>query len=229
MAMARTTYMTNVRNMMDATNSSRWSDTEVKTALGVISGEEYSSLLAANPYYKFAQRSVTTDTNGQFAYSGLNSGSGDSAQTWYRILAVTDGNAIVYRQTSFQAVPLASTTNYDTPYERLWYDAGDNAQVLPKTSGLALTVTVNWTPVTIDSLAGDSSTYDFPAGHEAIIWLGAAAFLLDKGGAETDAANILRASAAQRRQQMYQDLSRRFAGPMELSYPDLASDWGGRY
>lgn len=227
MALTRTTYMTNVRNQMDAVGSARWSDTEVKTALGIISGEEFSGLLAANPYFKFAQRSVTTNSAGQFAYTGLNSGTTDTIQTWYRILAITDGNMVVYRQTDFQSVPLASSTNYDSPYERLWYDAGDNAQVLPVTSGLTLTVSVNWTPVAIDNLSGDSITYDFPAGHESIIWLGAAAFLLDKAGAETDAANVLRASAAARRQQMYQDLARRSAMPISLGYPDLSSDWSG--
>lgn len=227
MALTRTTYMTNVRNQMDAVGSTRWSDTEVKTALGIVSGEEYSGILGANPNYKFAQRAVTTNSAGQFAYTALNSGTTDTIQTWYRILAISDGNMVVYRQTDFQAVPLASSTNYDSPYERLWYDAGDNVQVIPVASGLALTVTVNWTPVAIDNLSSDSITYDFPAGHESIIWLGAAAFLLDKGGQRTDAANILRGSAAQRRQQMYQDLARRSAAPLQLGYPDVASDWGG--
>lgn len=226
MAMTRTTYMSYVRNNMDAVSSARWSDTEVKVALGVVAGEEYQLLLGANPYFKFAQRAVTTNSSGQFAYTSLNSGSGNSAQTWFRMLAITDGNLVVYRQTSFQAVPLASTTNYDSPYEKLWYDAGDNVQILPVASGLALTVTVNWTPTNIVDLNADSDTYDWPAGHEAVIYLGAAAFLLDKGGAETDAANIMRASAGARRDQLFQQVQRRSAGPIALGYPDVASDWG---
>lgn len=228
MSVLRSLYMTNTRNQMDAVNSARWGDPEVITALGVISGEEWSGILGANPYYRFAQRACTTDANGQIAYTALDSGSGDTAQNHYRILGITDGNSVVYRQTTFQAVPLATSTNYDsTLYQRLWYDAGANLQILPKQTSVAITITVNYTPPTIDALSADSIAVDFPVGHEAVIYLGAAAFLLDKGGAQTEAANILRASQAARRQQMYQDLARRAARPISLGFPDLASDWGG--
>lgn len=228
MSVLRSTYMTNVRNQMDAVGSGHWSDAEVTTALGVISGEEWSGILGANPYYRFAQRAVTCDANGKFAYTSLNSGSGDTAQNWYRIIAITDGNMSVYRQTTFQAVPLATVTNLSNLWaDRVWYDAGDNAQVLPVQPSLALTVSVNYTPPTIDQLSGDNVAVDFPLGHEAVIYLGAAAFLLDKRGEFSDAANVLRASQAARRNQMYQDLGRRSAQPMMLSYPDYASDWGG--
>lgn len=224
MAMTQTNYVTNTRNQMDATSSSRWSPAEVLTALGICGQEEWSGILAANPYYKFAQRAVTAGSTGLIAYTALNSGAADAAQTLYRILSITDGQNI-YRQTSFQSNPLATTSNYPSlPYE--WYDAGDNLQILPP-AGVSLTITVNWTPTPIDSLAGGSSTYDFPAGHESIVFLSAAAFLLDKGGAETDAANILRGSAEKRRQMLYQDISRRAAQPLTLRYPDSGSEWGG--
>lgn len=226
MAYTRAQLMSNTREMMDATNSQRWSDAFVRTALGGVGSSEWHGILNANPYYRFAQRSVTTNSSGQFAYAALNSGSGDSAQNWNRILAVTDGN-VVYRQTAFMAVPLATSSNYQTTSDYLWYDAGENVQALPVTSGLALTVAVNYTPPRIDELSADSITVDFPSGHESILWLEAGAYLLSKGGAENDAAQTLRAMAEQERQDMYSSIARRAARPNFLGYPDTASDWGG--
>ena len=226
MSYTRTQLMANTREMMDATNSQRWSDAFVRTALGGVGSSEWQGILAANPYFRFGQRAVTTDASGQFAYTDLNAGSGDSAQNWNRILAITDGNT-VYRQTAFMDVPLATTSNYQTSSGLLWYDAGDDVQILPVSSGLALTVTVNHTPPRIDELSADSVTVDFPSGHESILWLEAAAYLLSKGGAENDAAQTLRAMAERERQDMYAAISRRAARPNFLGYPDTSGDWAG--
>lgn len=225
MSVLRSVYMTNVRNQADATGSPRWSDTEVRTALGIAGLEAWSAILGANPYYKFAQRSVTANALGQFTWASLSSGSGDTAQNLYRLLAMTDGSGVVYRQSAFMDTPLGTATNA-VPNQYLWYDAGDNVQILP-VAPTALTVSVNYTPPSIDSLSADTVAVDFPVGHEAVVFLNAAAFLLDKGGAESDAAGALRASAFLRLQMLLQDLSRRAAQPMMLSFPDRASDWGG--
>ena len=216
----------NTREMMDAANSSRWTDAFITTVLGIVHSREYSSILGANPYYRFAQRSVTTAADGTIPYTSLNSGSGDTAQTLYRILGIMDGFT-VYRQTEFRSVPLATQTNYDSPYQRLWYDAGANIQILPVTNGLTLTITVNYTPPRPDQLSSSSVVVDFPDGHEVILWLEAAALLLEKGGAESDAADRMRTMANLERQQMYQDITRRAARPTFFGYPDLAAEWGG--
>lgn len=221
-----TQLIANTREMMDAANSSRWDDTFIRTVLGIVHSREYSGILGANPYYRFAQRAVTTDANGQFAYTLLNGGSGDTAQTLYRILAITDGFT-VYRQTEFRAVPLATTTNYDAPYNKLWFDAGANVQILPVQSGIALTVTTSYTPPRPDQLSADSVEVDFPDGHEVILWLEAAAMLLEKGAAESEAADRMRVMANAERQQMMQDLTRRAAMPTFFAYPDSAAEWGG--
>lgn len=226
MSFTRTQLITNTREMMDAVDSDRWSDSFISTVLGVVSGREWSGILSANPYYRFAQRSVTTNSSGQFAYTDLNSGSGDSAQNWYRILAIADAN-YVYRQTAFMEAPLATTTNFLTPESKMWYDAGSSIQVLPVTNGLSLTVSVNWVPPRIDQLSADSVTVDFPDGHEVILWLEAAAMLLSKGGAENDAAQTMRAMAEQERQELYSDISRRSARPMFMQFNDGPGDWGG--
>lgn len=213
------------RELMDATDSARWTDAVITTALGIVSGREWSGILNANPYYRFAQRSVTTASDGTLAYTSLNSGSADSAQTWNRILAITDGNLVVYQQRNFMDVPLASTTNQAyAQYDRYWYDAGSNLQIIP-TGATALTVTVNWTPPRVDQLSATSVTIDFPDGSEAILELEAAAFLLSKGAAENDAAQTMRAMAEQERQNLYSNIIRRQAGPLSMGFPDRASNW----
>jgi hypothetical protein len=230
MAVTRTLYMSNTREMMDAVGSSRWSDTYIKTILGQVGGSEWQGILGANPTYRFNQITLTTASDGTFPYSSLSTGSGNTAKNLYRILAITDGAAVVYRQTDFMSMPLASLSGqavsapYPLAYQ--WYDAGTNAQILP-VGAVSLQVTVNYTPTAMDSLAADSDTYDFPAGHEAIVWLMAAAFLLEKGGAEAEAANVLRASADARRQAMFAQIGRRAARPMSLAFDDSPAAWGG--
>lgn len=219
-------YITNTREMMDAANSDRWTDAFITTVLGIVSAREWSGILGASPYYRFATRSVTTDANGKFLYTALNSGSGDSAETWYRVFAITDGQT-VYQQTKFVDVPIATTSNYETPYQRLWYDAGNYIQVLPVTSGLALTVTVNHTPPRVDQLSATSVAVEFPAGSECILWLEAAAMLLEKGGAESDAADRMRAMASVERDNLFGDITRRSARPTYMGYPDSSAEWGG--
>lgn len=226
MSVTVTQAIANTREMMDADSSARWSDSWITTVLGIVHAREWSGILGANPYYRFAQITVTTGSTGQFAYTSLDSGTGDTKQTHYRILAISDGSTI-YRQTSFMAVPLATTTNYDMPYQRLWYDAGSNVQVLPVQSGVSLTTTVNWTPPRVDQLSAASVTIDFPDGSETILWLEAAATLLSKGGAETDASNTMRAMAEQERSSLYGNINRRGATPQYLGFADAPSDWAG--
>jgi hypothetical protein len=225
MSYTRTQLIANTREMMDAVNSTRWDDSFISTTLGIASKREWSGILGCNPYYRFAQRSVTTSSAGLFAYTDLNSGSDDSAQTWGRIFTITDGS-VVYREVSFASIPLGTSTNLANPADKVWYDAGSNVQILP-TGAVALTVSINYTPPRVDQLSADDATVDFPDGHESILWLEAAAMLLSKGGAENDAAQTMRAMAEQERQLMYADIGRRSTKPTFLEFPDRASEWGG--
>jgi hypothetical protein len=226
MSVTRVQAIANTREMMDAVSSTRWSDAFITTVLGIVSGREWSGLLSANPYYRFAQRSVTASSTGTVLYTALSSGVGDSAQNWSRILSITDGQYL-YRQTSFMADPLATT---DQPAATIqapqWYDAGQSFQILP-VGATALTVSVNWTPPRVDQLSADSVTIDFPDGSETILWLEAASYLLSKGGAENEAAQTMRAMADQERQQLYSNIARRGAQPITMAYNDRASEWGG--
>lgn len=216
------------RDFMDATNSGRWSDAIVEAVVDSVFDAEWSNLLAAAPYYRAAARSVTTDSNGQFALTDLNSGSGDSAQNWYRIITVTDGNYI-YDQSRYQDVPLATTAGYPVPYQwdRLYYILGTNVQVLPVAASTALTVMVNYKPPVPSALSADSVTVDYPEnGHLIIAWESAARLLM-KGGAETQAARDLMELARVDRDALLLDIQRQTINPLRVMPLDDASDWAG--
>jgi hypothetical protein len=214
------------RETMDAVSSSRWSDATITTVLSSVYGDEWSNILNAQPYYTFAKRTVTTDGDGMIAFSDLSSGSGDSQQNFYRVLSVSDGN-VLYTQTRFQDVPLATTTNYLPTYPRLFYTAGQNLQILPVSSSLTLYVYVNYKPTPFNQLASDTSTIDFPDGGELILANEAGAALLNKGGAESGAAQVLRNEANLSRTLLLDDLRRYTIQPTMLAYPDQKYEWGG--
>jgi hypothetical protein len=226
MAISRAELVQLTREAMDAVNSDRWSDSLIKSVLNVVYDDEWSNLLNASQYYTYGMRSVTTDSNGVVAFSSLNTGGGDSQQNFYRILSVSDGN-VLYAQTRFQDVPLATTTNYLPTYPRLYYIVGEQVQILPVASGTSLYIAVNYKPTSLSDLATDASTITFPLGGEWIIANEAGARLLNKGGAESGAAQVLKREAAELRAGMLDDIRRRTINPTMLAYPDQKYDWAG--
>lgn len=226
MAVSRAELVTLTREAMDAVGSDRWSDSLIKSVLNVVYDDEWSNLLNASQYYTYGMRTVTTDANGVVAFTSLNNGAGDSQQNFYRILSVSDGN-VLYGQTRFQDVPLATTTNYLPTYPRLYYIVGEQVQVLPVASGTTLYVAVNYKPTALSDLGSDASTINFPLGGEWIIANEAGARLLNKGGAESVAAQVLKREAAELRAGMLDDIRRRTINPTMLAYPDQKYDWAG--
>lgn len=224
-AITTSTLISETREYMDAVGSDRWSDSLIKTVLNSVFEAEWSNILNAAPYYRFATRTVTTDADGQFALSDLDLVGGDSSQYWYRIMSVSDGNYL-YQQTRFQDVPLATTTNYLPSHPRLYYIAGDNVQILPVASDVTMTIGVNHKPQSISDLLNDSSSeVVFPRNSHLILVWEAAAQLLLKGGAETSAAVDLKALARQERESLLDDIRRRTINPTMMAYPDNKSDW----
>lgn len=214
------------REYMDAVGSTRWSDTAIKTVLAAVYDEEWSNILNAAPYYTFQQLTLTTDSNGQIPFASLNTGSGDNQQNFYRLLSVSDGN-VLYDETQFQYVPLATTTNYLPTYPRLYYLVGESVQILPVAAGTTLYIAVNYKPTALNDLSTDSATITYPSNNQGIIVASAAAKLLLKGGAEVGAANSFRALANEERQSMLDDLRRRTINPTRMAYPDQKYDWSG--
>lgn len=145
MAVTKAQLIALTRETMDAVASDRWSDATITTVLSSVYGDEWSNILNAQPYYTFAKRTVTTDGDGMVSFSALSSGSGDSQQNFYRVLSVSDGN-VLYTQTRFQDVPLATTTNYLPTYPRLFYTAGQALQILPVAASTTLCMSTTSRP-----------------------------------------------------------------------------------
>lgn len=227
----RAQLVSDTREFMDAVGpsgqaSGRWSDSLIKTVLNQCFDSEWDLLLDAVPDYTFALRQVTTDANGQVALSALDSGTGDNQQNFRRILSVSDGN-VLYSQTRFQDVPLATTTNYLPTYPRMYYIAGDAVQLLPVASGVGLYIGVNWKPTALLDLASDSSAINYPVNNHLVLVYAGAAQLLRKGGSESTEANVLSRMADDERATVLDTLRRRTINPTRLAYPDLKYEWGG--
>lgn len=214
------------REYMDAVGSTRWSDAAIITALAQSYDEEWSNILNAAPYYTFQQLVLTTDVNGQIPFNSLNTGAGDAQKNFYRILSVSDGN-ILYSETAFQYVPVATTANYLPSYPRLYYLVGEFVQILPVSAGTTIYVSVNYKPTALNDLSSDGAVVVFPTNSELIIVASTAAKLLLKGGAEVGAANNFRSLANEERQTLLDDLRRRTINPTRMAYPDQKFDWAG--
>lgn len=227
----RAQLVNDTREFMDAIGpsgqaSGRWSDSLIKTVLNQTFDSEWDLLLDAVPDYTFALRQVTTDANGQVALSSLNSGTGDSQQNFRRILSVSDGN-VLYAQTRFQDVPLATTTNYLPTYPRLYYIAGDYVQLLPVSGGVGLYIGVNHKPTALLDLVSDSSIVVYPENNHLVLVYAGAAQLLRKGGSESSEAQVLAKMADEERATVLDTLRRRTINPTRMAYPDLKYEWGG--
>lgn len=225
--MTRAQFQANVLNYMDAEDSARWTPPTIISVGGIVSATEWSGIMDQNQYYHFSQLSVTTDSSGRVALSSLDSGSGDSAQYFNKLLVgFTDGN-VLWTETDFRYVPMATQTNWQNPYSYQYYLSGDYFQLLPVATGTALTATLNWLPATIAQLADDNSLIIFPRNYEWIlVWVTAATLLL-KGGTESQAASDLFALADSARKQMLGSIARLTTRPTSALLQDAPESWGG--
>ena len=238
MTITRTQFQEMVQNAIDSTgmdavagstvSTPRWGTATVNAVGGNVMNEEWSGILNQNPYYRFATITTTTDANGCVAISALTTGSADAKQNFYRVLSGFTDGTYLYKEVDFRNVPMATITNYQNPWDYLYYLAGSNFQLLPVASGTAITTFVNWTPPRVDQLSGDSVALDFPDGAEMIlVWQPAAKLLAGKGGAEAAGAQVLTALADDARKNLYGSIARLTTRPSYLLMPDLAQSWGG--
>lgn len=227
MSMTRDEFVANVRQYMDAESSTRWTEPLILAVGGTVCQTEWSEILAQNQYYRCATRTVTTDSQGRVAIADLTTGSGDSTEYFYRLLTgFTDGYTL-YTQTDLEYVPLATQTNYQSPFQNLFYLAGDYFQLLPVQSSITLTVQVNHTPPTVAELSSGSSTITIPRGYEwVLVWVTAATLLL-KGAAESAAASDLFSLAESARLSNLADLARLTTRRTTPIFQDSAGEWGG--
>ena len=192
--------------------------------LRVVLRREWRHLLNANPTYRWGQRTVTTDANGRIAIADLDSGSADSQELFYRVLALSVNDKL-YKQGEFRDYPLITPSN-NYAEELTYIPQGDSLQLIPVESGITATVWVNHTPTPIDELASDTSLVTFPKGYEILPCYEAAGLILTKGGTETGAAADLLAVAEELRGDMLAD-TRRTTNPLAFRYGDTRGEWAG--
>ena len=227
MSITKGTLRTRVLQMADAVGADRWdadAGEEVDFHISIVLDREWKRILNASPYYRVGRRTPTSDADGYYAISDLDSGSDDSEERLYRVIAVSVDDT-VYEETRLDQYMFPSTSSPQPQY--LWYFEGSKLMALPVTASKQATIVVNHLPTKFSDLATDNSTVTFPDGYEDVLACSGAALLLMKGGAEAQAAAALEIQAEELRQDMLQDLMRRSMKPIGMRYSDSVTDWAG--
>jgi hypothetical protein len=212
---------------MDATASSRWSDDTVALVLDSVWDDEWSNLLSVVPYYTFAKLDLTTDVDGRVDMDDLSTGAGATSRYWFRLLSVTSGD-VMFRQTTYDAVPLVTTTGISVPYNlsNLFYFIGQQVQIIPIAQGQAITFGYNYKPASPRDLSSGADTVQWPGSPFTLAYHAGARLLL-KGGAESNAAADLMRLAQLERDSFLDDVRRRTINPTVMQAPDSSRDWAG--
>ncbi len=224
------------RELADAVDSPRWSDASIQSLLGLAQWQELGKLLNANNQYYVnggaSDLMVTQNANGQFLWDNLTTGTGDSVKTVYRVLTLGQpaGSAqgssgpLFYKEVKYERFPNPQPST-SLPY--VWYRIGSYVQVLPAVPGQVMQACVNYRPCQVQNLSADSVAVPFPDGYEQMLAYLAGAMMLDKGGAEAGAANVLLANAESIRSDMMMDLGRFSTQPIIQQAMDDPQAWGG--
>lgn len=212
-----------VKAQMDAGGSYRFENTLLRATMDAVFTRGWHKLLGANRYLRMAKRAVTTDANGQVTLASLDGGSGDTAERFYRVLAVAQGT-IRYTPAEFIENPLGTTLS--TPsftFER----QGDAIQFLPVQAGAAMSVWVNHVPQKPSALSASTATVIWPTDYEMIVVYETAGRLMAKGAAETDGTSMFQQLADDLWRDCLTDLARFTTDPIMMGASDVPSDWGG--
>lgn len=217
------------RDVADAQDSARWSDDTIDALLGLAQWQEQAGLLNANRQFYMQRVDVTQDDDGRFEVADLTTGSGNTTKHFYRIITVAQPNTaaataqLYYRETNYEQYPNPQPTT-SLPY--VWYRYGAEIQIIPQCGGQEMSIVVNYRTVPVDQLDDDDDDVQFPEGYEKLLGFVAGAMMLDKGGAEAGAANVLLANAESIRQSMLLDLGRTGTMPIIARAFDNPQDWG---
>ncbi len=236
MSQTRTQLTTLARELADAVGSPRWSDPSIQSLLGLAQWQELGKLLNTNNQFYInggaQDLMVTQNSNGQFLWANLTTGTGDSVKTVYRVLTLGQpaGSAqgssgpLFYAEAKYGRYPNPQPST-SLPY--VWYRIGDYVQVLPAVPGQVMQAVVNYRPCQVQNLSADSVAVPFPDGYEQLLAYLAGAMMLDKGGAEAGAANVLLANAEGIRNDMMLDLGRMGTTPILAQAFDDPQSWSG--
>jgi hypothetical protein len=228
MGWTRAEYMDEVRSVMDAEGSGRWTDATIRRHLGLAGQILWREILDTASTYAAGTREVYPDNDGLVPLRDLDSGAGDTRQRFYRILTDRNGTGgvlrgdVLYQEAQFQR--FQNTFAQDGTSGAFWIQ-GANLQVLPKTTAMH-TVYVSYTPARLDELSADTAEFEFPDGYELAVVYRAAALLLAKGGAEDDAGATMLALSKTIMEDCLGTIMRRTTAPLRIGSFDNASDWG---
>lgn len=225
-ATIRTATLDEADARVGAVTSPYWDVTpggEVDRKIGKVFDREWRRILNVNRFYRMQKVTVATDSNGRIAKTSLNTSTGDTLKRAYRVIFVKQGTQ-PYRFTKFTDNPLGED-NGSASYT--WYEEGTSLMFLPKLANTSFDIWVNYLPQRPDRLSGEGIAVDFPEDYEELIPLEAAAWMLAKGGTETQAAAELRAGAEDIRSDMLQDIARISTNPDTMQFPDHPFEWGG--
>jgi len=210
-----------IKYAADADGSGRWSPSTVTRIADLVYRREWRNILNANPVYRFSERAVSTDANGQIALSALST----ATERLYRILHASQGDFSL-KWIDVNEQPMGGGANtYLALGRRGMYLLGNNLQILPAEANCPTTVAVNHIPIAISSLAA-GDPIEFPADYEPILALEGGAMMLMKGGAESSQAGDLQQVAEMYRSDLLNDISRIHTQPRIIAFPDNAEDWG---
>ena len=223
--MTRDDLVAQTRHVADAESDGRWPGANILLGLNLVFRREWRNILNANRYYRVGTRTVTPASDGTFALSSLTTGSGDSTETFYRVLSVARGQN-VYQEIQHMDVAVLVGGGGESWAHQSWFRTGDYIQVVP-ISVDACTVIVNHLPPLPSTLATGSSTVVYPAGYEEVLTYETAALMLSKGGTETEAASFLKQLAEEMRRDMLADVARISTNPLQVVYPDSRTEWSG--
>lgn len=228
MSLTLTLLRARVAQRMDATGATRWNTTtgptgEIDPIIANAFDREWRRILTANPYIRMSQKTPTSDASGRYLLSDLQTLTGDSQERLFRVMLVKiDG--FVYEEVSLRDWAGSLT---DNPLARVWWRQGDYLMALPQTaSKQADMIWVSHLPTRPDAVSAVGVSCVFPEGYDEVVVLEAAADLLLKGNAESDASMNLRALANILRTDMLADLARTGSRPTRMQYSDYGSDWG---
>ena len=169
MSIVRSDLRTRALQLADAVSSPRWDVTagaagEVDQHMGVVHSREWRRILNAQPDYRIAQRTPTSDSQGRITIASLSDLSvADSQQRFYRIRSLTMNNR-PYREIAatdgyLAAASLQSTSS--VPIFGFWFRQGDYIMVPDSPSTTSTGIWVNHLPTRADNLTAENKTVEF--------------------------------------------------------------------
>lgn len=224
-------YVSKGRDIADAFDTQRWPTTQCIIDLSMVFQLEWENLLNASEGEQYSMQDVVVivDQEGRFPISDLSTGSADTERRFYRIMAMQNYPVdsqlnTFYKKDTFKRWPNPQPAQ--GAWGNVWYQRGDDIQVIGSDVSAQLQVTVSWTPVPPDELASTASPVNFPQRDRLLLAYGLAAQMASKGGIEAAYAEGYFKQADILRQNMMDRIRRTSTDPAIMFGMDSPAEWG---